>query len=304
MAIKFKGTGTIQIKRTPGSTFITKIGGDLGVNPISPQDLSNLVIWTPIESASFNQGTFQEPTDGGNICGWFAQASSSEVGWNRIRQAQAFCPAWVATSSDFNNLPAIHLDDASNEQLDVFVDSFPADLSILHNGTSWTMMLVLMISGTNPGNIQTIYDNLDDNNNARRGVNLRYRDDGANNDRLIFNLKNSSAAVVTGSTDNGGFTAGSPHILTIKHTSGSELKIFVDGVQAGGDGDFTGNAYETVLNTTDELQFGLNTLGAPVGRPANMFWTEFVMYSGSKSEGDQQGVEKFFSNKYNISVPF
>lgn len=302
MATIFKGTGTTKIKRTPGSIFQTKFSA-ASVNPISPQDLSNLVIWTPIESASFNQGSFVEPTDGGNICGWFAQASSSEVGWNRIRQTQAFCPAFVATSSDFDDLPAIHFDSASNEQLDVFVDSFPSDLNILHNGTSWTMMLVLMISGSNPQDIQTIFDNLDDNNNGRLGVNLRYRDDGANNDRLIFNLKNGSAAVVTGSTNNGEFTAGSPHILTIRHISGSELKIFVDGAQAGGDGNFTGNAYAPE-NTTDELQFALNTVGVPLGRPANMFWTEFVMYSGSKSDGDQQGVEKFFSNKYNISVPF
>lgn len=301
MSSIFKGTGTIIIKRTPGSTFQTKIGGG-GVLPISPQELSSLAIWTPIESASFNQGTFQEPTDGGNICGWFAQASSSELGWIRIRQSQAFCPAFVATSSDFNDLPAIHFDDASNEQLDLFVETFPNDLFFLHNSSSWVMMLVLMISGTNPGDIQTIYDNLDDNNNGRQGINLRYRDDGANNDILQFHMKNSVTTVVSGSTAQGGFSAGNPHILSVVHTSGSELKIFVDGLQSGGDGVFpTTNDGYSQLNTSDDLQFGLSTLGT---RPANMFWTEFVMYSGSKSEGDRQGVEKFFSNKYNISVPF
>jgi len=307
MSIIFKGTtGTTIIKRTGGSTFVTKAQASPAIlAEISPEDLSNLILWTPAISASSNQGTFVGATDGNDVCAVFAQASSSEDGWNRIHRANSTdCPEFVVSSSDFNNLPAVLFDSASNEHLDAKVDVFPSEFNVLHNSSSWVIMLVLMISGTNPEPIQTIFDNLDDNSNIRRGINLRYRDDASNNDRLIFNLKNGNSAVVTGSTENGGFTAGSPHILTITHISGSELKIFVDGVQNGGDGDFSSGQNYSQLNTADQLQFGLNTIGAPIGRPAKMFMTDFVIYKGSKSEGDRQGVEKFFSNKYNISVPF
>lgn len=299
--IIFKGTGTTKIKRTPGSSFQIKITG-MPVNPISPDDLSNLVMWTPAISASSNPNTFVASVDGGDADSLFAQKTGSINGWNRLfRSTGSPSPEFIATSSDFNNLPAVHFHSESNDHLDVNVDVFPGDFNFLHNSSSWVIMLVLMVSGTNPQNIQTIFDNLDDNNNGRRGINLRYRDDGANNDRLIFNLKNGAGAVVTGSTDNGGFTAGSPHILTITHISGSELKMFVDGAQSGGDGNFTGMNYSQ-LNTSDQLQFGINTIGVPLGRPANMFMTDFVMYSGSKSEDDRNGAEKFFSDKYNIPL--
>lgn len=293
--IKFKGT----IKRTAGSTFNSKfsISVPIVIEAINPASASNLEVWLSADSGTDKIGN-------GEIVSFWDDLSGNGRNFNNL--GNTLRRPKFRTSQSISGRPAVSFGEGSSTWMLQSAGSKP---DFLTNGSSSTIFTVIKVD-TNSGfpfANEAIFDNTEFG--TQRGAALRHDNtrrlpgpegDPAGDHLIKYEIRSSVGRIVSAETVTGSSVLGNQvALISVTHDSGSFLEIFIDGISRATSSTFS-QAYETesspnamTLADIGDSRTGVNAYDGDI--------FEIIQYSDLKSVADREGIEKYLTDKYEIS---
>ncbi len=286
-ALDFSGQpqgGAMRLSHTSnfnplGGTYIAEARNF--VSPIDDTEwggipTSGMVLWLKADTLDL--------TDGGSVSTW-ADASGNNRNFTQSTSTKK--PTYIASESDFNNMPVLRFDGGDKLEL-----AFDANL----NTNEFTIFFVGAVNNDNNAN-QLGYESRSSSPVTRSGYNLYADMTGSNNQWEYWVGADSSWKALKSAT--GSITLNTPDIITMQLSGGdgagasATQLLRVDGTQIGTQ---SANFYKS---TADAQNIGtLNTSSAPyVGEIA-----EIIQFNRALTTTELQQVEGYLAEKYGITA--
>ena len=261
------GTYVMNWKRRAGALDVTGWGQQLP---------SGMCLWLKADSLELN--------DGDAVATW-ADASGNNRNFTQSTSSKK--PTYIASESDFNNMPVLRFDGGDKLEL-----AFDANL----NTNEFTIFFVGAVNNDNNAN-QLGYESRSSSPVTRSGYNLYADMTGSNNQWEFWAGADSTWKALKSAT--GSITLNTPDIITMQISGGdgagasATQLLRVDGTQIGTQ---SANFYKS---TADAQNIGtLNTSSAPyVGEIA-----EIIQFNRALTATEMRQVEGYLANKYGLVV--